>query len=136
MKIFGAVEVYSGEFIYRADEVFNGETYLDFLDGPLARRYYRRGQRVIYVHDNAPYHKEKRVLEWFDANDRWLEKHCLPSYSPDLNAAEPLWHHTRVNATHNRTFKNTGEILDSLERTFHSMQKHPRQILGYLHPFQ
>ena len=33
VKIFAAVEVYSGEFVYRPDEVFNGETYLDFLDG-------------------------------------------------------------------------------------------------------
>ena len=136
MKIFAAVEVYAGDFVYRPDEVFNGETYLDFLDGPLARRYYRRRQRVIYIQDNAPYHKEERVLEWFAANNQWLEMHCLPAYSPDFNAAEPLWHHTRVHATHNRSFKNTGEILDSLEKTFRSIQKQPKQIIGYLRPFQ
>ena len=136
VKIFASVEVYSGEFIYRSEQVFNGETYLDFLESRLVRRYYRRGRRVIYIHDNAPYHREERVLEWFAANASWLELHCLPAYSPDLNAAEPLWHHTRVHATHNRSFKNTGEILDSLERTFHSIQKQPQQIFGYLRPFQ
>jgi len=88
----------------------------------------------LLLHDI--YHREARVLEWFAANDSWLELHCLPAYSPEFNAAEPLWHHTRVQATHNRSFKNTGEILDSLERTFHSIQKQPKQILGYLRPFQ
>jgi len=136
VKIFGAVEVYSGEFIYWPDQVFNGETYLDFLEERLVSRYYRRNRQVIYIHDNAPYHREERVLEWFAANASWLELKCLPAYSPELNAAEPLWHHTRVHATHNRSFKNTGEILDSLERTFHSIQKQPQQILGYLRPFQ
>lgn len=136
VKIFGAVEVYSGEFIYWPDQVFNGETYLDFLEERLVSRYYRRNRPVIYIHDNAPYHREERVLEWFAANASWLELKCLPAYSPELNAAEPLWHHTRVHATHNRSFKNTGEILDSLERTFHSIQKQPQQILGYLRPFQ
>jgi transposase len=136
VKIFGSVEVYSGEFIYQPDAVFNGETYVHFLEGCLARRYYRRGQPVIYIHDNAPYHREERVLEWFAANDSWLEFHCLPAYSPELNAAEPLWHHTRVHATHNRSFKDVWEILNSLERIFHSIQKRPDQILGYLRPFQ
>lgn len=136
VKIFGAVEVYSGEFIYWPDHVFNGESYLDFLEERLVRRYYRPKRPVIYIHDNAPYHREERVLEWFAANASWLELKCLPAYSPELNAAEPLWHHTRVHATHNRSFKNTGEILDSLERTFRSIQKQPEQILGYLRPFQ
>lgn len=136
VKIFGAVEVYSGEFVWRPDAVFNGQTYLDFLEDRIARRYYRPRQRVIYIHDNAPYHKEERVLEWFAANRQWLELHRLPAYSPEFNAAEPLWHHTRVHATHNRSFKNVGEILGSLKRTFHSMERQPNQILGYLRPFQ
>ena len=136
VKIFASVEGYSGQFIYRPDEIFKAETYLDFLEQRLVRRYCRRGQRVIYIHDHAPYHREQRVLEWFGANASWLELHGLPAYSPQFNAAEPLWHHTRVQATHNRSFKNTGEILDSLERTFRSIQKQPQQIQGYLRPFQ
>lgn len=136
VKIFGAVEVYSGEFIYGSDYRFNAQTYLDFLERRVLRRYYRRGQSVIYIHDNAPYHREERVMDWFAANASWLELHCLPAYSPELNAAEPLWHHTRVHATHNRSFKNTAEILESLERAFHTIQRKPKQIFGYLRPFQ
>ena len=53
-----------------------------------------------------------------------------------FNAAEPLWHHTRVQGTHNRCFKNRQEILESLRRVFHDMQRHPESISGYLRPFQ
>ncbi len=54
---------------------------------------------------------------------------------PEYNAAEPLWHHTRITGTHNRYF-STPEYLDStLTRVFRSMQRNPEQIRGYLQPF-
>ena len=136
VKIFGCVEIHNGAFLYQPDRVFNGQTYVDFLERKLARRFYRSGERMIYIQDNASYHKEALVWEWFAANRRWLEVHQLPPYSPELNAAEPLWHHTRVHGTHNRCFKNTQEIMTSLDGVFHSIQRHPDQILGYLRPFQ
>lgn len=136
VKIFAAVEVFSAEFVYQRDRVFSGETYLGFLEGSVAARYRRRGPRVIYIQDNASYHKEKRVWEWFTDNRKWLEVHQLPPYSPEFNAAEPLWHHTRVNATHNRSFKNEEEIIASLQTTFSKIQREPKQIMGYLRPFQ
>ena len=54
----------------------------------------------------------------------------------EFNAVEPLWHHTRVQGTHNCCFKNRQEILGSLHHVFQDMQRHPEQILGYLRPFQ
>lgn len=135
-KIFGCVEVYDATFVYGSDEVFNGRTYVDFLDGKMAPRFYQRGRNVIYIQDNASYHKEAAVQEWFAANRQWLEVQSLPPYSPEFNAAEPLWHHTRVQGTHNRCFKDRQEILDSLRRVFRDMQRHPESISGYLRPFQ
>jgi transposase len=136
VKIFAAVEVYTAQFVYRRDQVFNGQTYLNFLDRSLAPQYYRRGQRVIYIQDNASYHKEAEVWEWFAANRDRLEVCQLPPYSPELNASEPLWHYTRVRATHNRSFKSEGEIMESPGKTFRSIRRHPQQIMGYLKPFQ
>lgn len=136
VKVFACVEIYAADFLHRRDSVFNGENYLDFLDGKMAPRFYRRRQKVIYIQDNASYNKEERVWEWFAANRRWMEVHALPPYSPELNAVEPLCHHTRVSATHNRCFRNVGEIADALEAVFGSIRRHPDQILGYLRPFQ
>ena len=135
-KIFGCVEVYDATFVYGSDEVFNGRTYVDFLDGKMAPCFYRPGRKTIYIQDNASYHKEQEVQEWFQTNRKWLEVQPLPAYSPEFNAAEPLWHHTRVQGTHNRGFKNRQEILESLRRVFRDMQRHPEAISGYLRPFQ
>lgn len=136
VKIFGAVAVDDGQFAYGRDRVFNADTYLHFLEQTMAPRFYRRGRRVIYIQDNASYHKDGQVWEWFGQNRRWLEVHLLPPYSPELNAAEPLWHHTRVQGTHNRYFQDEQEIVESLDQVFQSMQREPMQILGYLRPFQ
>ena len=51
-KIFGCVEVYDATFVYGDDEVFNGRTYVDFLDQRMAPRFYRRGGKVIYIQPN------------------------------------------------------------------------------------
>jgi len=135
-KIFGCVEVYDATFIYDSDEVFNGRTYVDFLEDKMAPAFYQPGRKVIYIHDNASYHKEQEVQEWCHTNQKWLQVQPLPAYSPEFNAAEPLWHHTRVQGTHNRCFINRQEILDVLDRVFHDMQRHPECISGYLRPFQ
>lgn len=132
VKIFGCVEIYSARFLYHRAPVFNASTYLDYLE-QIARRYYPRP--VIYIQDNASYHKDKDVWAWFKENRSWWEVHNLPPYSPDLNATERLWHHTRAAGTHNRYFLNESELMNTLTRVFRSMQSNPQEIAGYLRPF-
>ena len=133
VKIFGSVDVYQARFHYRREPVFNAETYLNFLE-QIAKHYY--GRHVIYIQDNASYHKDAGVWQWFKANRSWLEVFNLPPYSPEFNAAEPLWHHTRKSGTHNRYFNSEDEVFETLTRVFRSMQRNPRQIDGYLRPFR
>jgi transposase len=132
VKIFGAVELWRARFDHRRDTVFNGATYLDFLE-QLARRYRRQG--AILIQDNASYHKKAEVWAWFRSNRHWLEVHQLPSYSPQLNPTERLWQHTRKNGTHNRFFRSLDDLLATLTRVFGEMQSHPQLIQPYLLPF-
>jgi transposase len=132
VKIFGCVEVFSASFIYRREEVFNAETYLRFLE-QLAKHYH--GHQVFYIQDNASYHKDGQVWEWFKDNRRWIEVFNLPPYSPEDNAQEPVWKHTRKNGTHNRCFNSDTEVFETLTKVFKSIQKNPEQIRGYLRPF-
>ena len=132
VKVFGCVEVNSARFLYHTDEVFNATTYLDFLE-QVADHYYPRP--VIWVQDNASYHKDQSVREWYAANCSWWQAADLPPYSPELNAVERLWHHTRITGTHNKYFVDTVELYSTLTRVFRSMQQRPEQITGYLQPF-
>ena len=133
IKIFGCIDLVSAKFTYQRDSVFNADTYLLFLER-VARQYH--GKQVFLIQDNASYHKDGDVWLWFKDNCHWLHVYNLPPYSPEFNAAEPLWKYTRKTATHNRYFETENEILDSLIRTFHNIQKDPTPILGYLRPFQ
>ena len=131
-KIFGCVELNSASFTYHRAAVFNADTYLDFLE-QIARRYYPK--QVIFIQDNASYHKEQDVSSWFEANSSWWQKYDLPPYSPEFNATERLWHHTRMNGTHNRYFASLDELRHTLTSIFRSIQRDPDQIRGYLQPF-
>ncbi len=59
----------------------------------------------------------------------------LPPYCPELNATEHVWHHTRVSGIHNQHFDSKEKIVANLEKVFFDMQKNPKQIEGYMHPF-
>ena len=132
VKIFGSIDVLAAKFIYRSDDVFNAVSYMGFLE-QIAKRYH--GQRVFYIQDNASYHKDGDVWLWFKDNRKWIEVYNLPPYSPELNAAERLWHHTRITGTHNRCFNSEAEVYDTVTKVFRSMQQNPKQIKGYLRPF-
>ena len=126
-------EIQKAKFRFGQDDVFNAATYLRFLEKHLAKHYFP--QHTILIQDNASYHKEKDVWEWFKENRKWLTVYNLPPYSPELNATERLWHYTRMTGTHNRYFKNEDELLDTLIKVFRGIQKNPDTIRGYLAPF-
>lgn len=112
--------------------MFNADTYGGFLED-IARRFRRKG--ALLVQDNASYHKDKDIWSWFKANRHWLEVYQLPPYSPEFNATERMWQHTRRNGTHNRYFITEDELVGTLTRVFGTMQDRPESIRGYLRPF-
>jgi transposase len=132
VKVFGSVDVFSARFIYRLDTVFNAKTYLKYLD-QVAHRYFP--QPVIWIEDNASYHKTAQVREWYAENSDWWTTANLPPYSPEYNAQERIWHHTRMEGTHNRYFEYHDELRRTLSYVFRSMQLQPDSIRGYLRPF-
>ena len=133
LKIFGTIELYSARFLYRFHNVFNADTYVAFLKRVL-KSYFPR--RVYLIQDNASYHKDRNVWNWFSEQRQRLQVYNLPPYSPELNATERIWHRTRVHGTHNRYFSTQAELRRTLTSTFTSIQRNPAQVLGYLHPFQ
>lgn len=114
-------------------EVFNAKTYLEFLE-QVARVYHRK--KIVYIQDNASYHKNSQVWDWFGDNRKWMDVVNLPPYSPEFNATERLWHHTRITGTHNRYFETSALLLNALETVFAEVKNNPSSIDGYLKPFR
>jgi transposase len=130
-KIFGAVARQPSRFHFRQDTVCNGQTYAQFLE-QLAGCYPHR--QVLLIHDNVAYPRAPEVRDRLGRHQRFNVT-ALPAYSPEFNAVEPLWHHTRLQATHNRYDPETAQFIPSLKGTLRDMARHPNQIAGYLQPF-
>jgi len=132
-KVFGAVDIRqpSAHFV-QGEAMFNGETYTAFLSS-LARHY--RRQEVFLIHDNAPYHDAPEIKDWLNDHGHRFHLVSLPKYSPDLNAVERIWHHVRINATHNRYFPTKQEFVGVLGGALKDIADNPKQIAGYLSPF-
>jgi transposase len=133
LKIFGSIELYCARFLYVFQTVFNAITYIAYLER-LLRLYFP--QKIFLIQDNAAYHKDHTVWEWFSDHRKYVEVYNLPPYSPELNALERIWHHTRLHGTHNRYFSTQDELHSTLTSTFRSIQMNPLQVMGYLQPYQ
>ena len=133
LKIFGTIDLYGGRFLYQFQKVFNADTYREYLERIL-RRYFP--QKIYLIHDNATYHRDKEVWRWFSQERKYIEVYNLPAYSPEFNALEKIWHHTRLHGTHNRYFPTQQDLFSTLVSTFRSIQQNPSQIMGYLQTYQ
>jgi len=131
-KVFGAVNLFNAKFTYHMDTVFNADTYISFLDQVYSAYYPRK---VWLINDNASYHKKAEVWDFVRSTRGFLKLYFIPPYSPSLNAIERIWHHVRMEATHNRYFETLEELRLVLRRTFASIRARPHQIEGYLYPF-
>lgn len=55
--------------------------------------------------DSLPAHKSKLVQEFLDKNKEHLRLHFLPTYAPDLNPDELVWHYMKSRGTTKRPLK-------------------------------
>ena len=89
----GAVNLRTGKFVRRMCEVFNAETFKQFLEQLLRHR--TPGRRMIIVLDNARYHHAVLLAPFLRKHARELQLLFLPPYSPQLAPIERVWKLTR-----------------------------------------
>lgn len=128
---FGAVGLRDGRFLFhRETDRFNGPTFWDFL------RYLREatvepGRRVIFISDNARYHRSRLHLDWRQQQPPQFALDFLPPYSPELNPIERVWKLTRRLCLHNRYFGFLDSVVEALEGQFGDWLK-PNETLRRL----
>lgn len=132
VKVFACIDLYTSSLIYERSETFNAINYLHFL-ATIKQKY--RGRKVHLIHDNASYHTDARITEWFDLNRKWITQHRLPPYCPELNPAEKVWKLARKHGTHNQYFQTETQLVDCLTAVFTLIQRRPALIRNYLRPF-
>lgn len=123
--VYGALALDDAKLTYSFADVFNGDTFLGFLQR-LVQRYDRK---IFLIIDNAPFHRVgAQGRAWLEQNAERIELYRLPAYSPELNAIEGVWKKTRRQATHNRFFHSPAERDAALRATFRAFQRQPKRL--------
>jgi transposase len=128
LKMFGAIEFFSGSFQYmEAEGKFNGESYTEFLK--LIMNHY--SHPVILIEDGAPYHGSAAVKEFSEKQKVQGRLHIfrLPSYSPDYNPIEKLWKNTKRDATHCKFFATFEDLRISVIKAFRKYMEDPTKVI-------
>jgi transposase len=132
--IYGAVSLDEARFSYFFAPVFNGATFLSFLQ-QLVRRY--RGRKVFLVIDNGPCHGlEADGQQWLREHRHLIELHRLPPYSPEFMPMEGVWKTTRRQTTHNAFFLTPDQRDIRLRGTFQRFQRTPSLIDAHVERFR
>ena len=113
---FGVVSLSTGKFVRAMCNVFNAETFKDFLKKLLRHR--SRGKRMVIALDNARYHHAVLLAPFLREYRSVLRMLFLPPYSPQLTPIERVWKLARRIATHNRYFATLAEVLDAVGTCF------------------
>jgi transposase len=131
--VFGALSLEAEpQFDYRFAPVFNGDTFLCFLQQLVART----PRKVFLIVDNGPCHNLKAEGKaWLARHRHRIELFRLPPYSPTYNPTEGAWKETKKRTTHNRFFQTVEERDAALVATFAAFQADPRQLAGHVRRF-
>ncbi|OAV43234.1 IS630 family transposase [Lewinella sp. 4G2] len=66
------------------------------------------GKKIYFICDNARYNRNKMLTEWADGQR--IEFVYLPTYSPNLNLIERLWHFMRVKVLNSTYYEKSSEF--------------------------
>jgi transposase len=111
-KVFGLIDYFSGRFFAKGrDGKLNSDSYIDFLKGVLTKT----RKHIFLVQDGAPYHKGKKVKEFFAKHADRITVYTLPSYSPDFNPIEKLWKKIKQHGTHLKYFPTFEDLTNKVE---------------------
>lgn len=83
------------------------------------------------VIDSLPVHKSKLVQHFLEQNAKHLRLHYLPTYAPDLNPDEFVWHYMKARGTTKRPLK-FGESLKVRVKSDLKAIKRDRELIKSL----
>lgn len=121
--IFGALEVGTGEWVYRFFDQRTRKEFIAFLEHLLT--VYPRGC-IFLILDNGSIHTAKEVLEWLATHPR-IQLLWLPTYSPHLNPVERIWKVMKQAVAANRAYAQLGMLKQAAREFFADLT--PEQAL-------
>ena len=83
---FGAISMERKQ-LFRQYDVFNGDTFLEFLK----KIHAKFPKCILFMHKASPHYKSKKVQKYFEDNKDTLIPVFLPTASPEFMVMEEVW---------------------------------------------
>lgn len=107
----------NSDSFYEVLKVFHQELINEWVEaGNAAEDFREKGAKIVIVLDNASFHKTKETLQKIAEEMPNLLLEFLPTYSPDYNLIELVWHSAKEYLAH-RFF----ESVEDLELLLHQL---------------
>jgi transposase len=108
-----------------------GEVFIQFLE----RLIESHPDKLFWIVDLHPVHREHRVLQWLDEHSQQIELFYLPSYSPQLNPVEYLNADVKQGVHDKPPTRNLSQLKRRVLSQLRKLQKLPARIRSYFkHP--
>ena len=108
----------------------NAALFLHFLKDFMK---YRRKPAYLVL-DSLPVHKAKSVADYVKSTNGKLELHYLPTYAPDTNPDEFVWHHLKQNGTAKKPLRANESLQVRVIADLSAIERNPRLVRTFLWP--
>jgi transposase len=105
----------------------NAVSFIQFL-----RDFMKRRRKPVYlVLDSLAVHKTKSVETYVQSTQGKLELHYLPTYAPDTNPDEFVWHHLKQNGTSKKPLRTNESLKDRVTADLSAIQSEPALVRSF-----
>ena len=117
----------NSENFYRVIKLFYQELISEWVEaGNKAEEFATIGPKIVIILDNASFHKKEEYLEIMRKEMPNIYVEFLPTYSPDYNLMELVWHSAKEYIAH-RLFKS----IEELECLLHNLLNEGQLIIKW-----
>jgi transposase len=124
LNLHGALNFKTKTAIVLSEKTINAESVIKLLNKLIKK--YPHG-KIHLILDNATYYHSNLVKEWKRHHAR-VKLHFLPSYSPNLNLIERLWHFYHKRVTSSRYFPTFQEFKHKSLYFFRHLDRYKKEL--------
>lgn len=90
-----------------------------------------RKRPIILIVDGHPVHKSKKVMDYIESLDGFLNIVFLPPYAPDLNPDELVWNHMRNIGTSKKPLKEGESLMNRAVQDLESIKRNKNLVKSF-----
>jgi len=124
LNLNGAYNPQTGKAIILESETVNAQSTIQLFEK--IQRIQTEG-KIYFISDNARYYRSQLIKEYVRKHHR-IKIIPLPSYSPNLNLIERLWHFYKKKVLYHAHYPNLNQMRDATNIFFRNLKHHKDEL--------